>query len=68
VAYYRFTQPARQSDYVEFGMAIGIVCEHLKALGISITDIRLRSNKLAFNTSVDLTQDLLTHLGSLEAG
>lgn len=68
MAYYRFTQPVKQTDYVEFGLAIGLVCEHLKSLGVSITDIRLRSGKLAFNTSIDLTQELLDHLGGLEPG
>lgn len=67
MAWYRFPEPARQTDFVEFGLAIGFVCGHLKTWGIGITDIRLRTNKLAFDTSAPLTADQIAHL-ELEAG
>ena len=67
MAWYRFTAPVRQTDFVEFGLEIGLVCSHLKNMSIGINDIRLRAGKLAFDTTVDLSAENVEHLG-LEAG
>ena len=67
MAYYRFTEPARQASFVQFGLAIGDVCSHLVTWGIEINDIRLRGNKLAFDTTAPIPANELQHLG-LEAG
>lgn len=67
MAWYRFTEPARQTDFVQFGLNIGVVCQHLVTWGIGIVDIRLRTNRLAFDTTAPIPADQLAHLG-LEAG
>jgi hypothetical protein len=67
MAWYRFTEPARQSNYVQFGLAIGVVCDHLVSWSIGINSISVRGNKLAFDTTAAIAADQLPHLG-LEAG
>jgi hypothetical protein len=62
MAYYRFSEPVRQTNYVEFGISIGEWFSHFKSMGIGVTDVRLRGGKLCFNTTVDIPQDLLDHL------
>lgn len=48
---YRFSTPVRQSDLLEFGLAIGEVCEHMKAWGFVLSNIRLKGNRLTFTSS-----------------
>jgi hypothetical protein len=62
VAYYRFLESVKQTDYIEFGISIGEWFSHLKAMGIGVTDVRLRGGKLCFNTTAVIPQELLDHL------
>ena len=75
MAWYRFSEPTRQTNYIDFGLEIGVVCGHLKTIPdagqprghVEVLEIRVRSNKLTFDTSLALSPALLLHLG-LEAG
>jgi hypothetical protein len=75
MAWYRFATPIKQSNFLDFGLSIGMVCEHLMAFPdatqprghTEILDIRLRAGKLAFDTSTPIPAEQIAHLG-LEAG
>jgi hypothetical protein len=75
MAWYRFTDQIKQVNFVDFGLAIGAVAQHCKTYPdgtqprghIEILDVRLRSGRIAFDTSSALPTDEVPHLG-LEAG
>lgn len=64
---YRFATPIRQTNYVDFGLAIGAVCEHLRAWGFTISSIRVKAGRLTITVDQTIPADNLAHL-DLEAG
>ena len=64
---YRFTDPVRQTNFVEFGLSIGQVCEHLKAWNFQITSIALKANRLTITVNNTIPAGELPHMG-LQAG
>jgi hypothetical protein len=67
MAFYRFIEPVKQTNYIEFGLSIGQVCDHLKGMGIGITEFRVRTSRLTFNTTANIPAEQIPHLG-LELG
>lgn len=67
MAWYRFADPIKQTSFLEFGCQIGFVAEHCKNTvpRIDITDVRLRSGKIAFFTAIDIPQAMLDHFGNI---
>lgn len=60
---YRFATQTRQTSLVEFGLAFGPVCEHLKAWGHTVTSINGAVGGIFTFTTVEaIPQRQLAHI------